>query len=249
MKKYRSYTVHEVTSVLGVHKNTVREWIRAGLPTLKGRPVLILGADLIDFLVARRKRKRRPCGPGQMYCFICRTPQFPAGGMIDFAPMNSKVANLTGICPVCYGVMHRCVSATQIEEMRNIVGISLSRALPSLNEIRDPIAKRNRALIAFTLLTGARDSAIASMKLKHVNLMENRVYQDAREVQTKFSKTFTTCFFPVGEEVRAIVGDWITHLREKLLWGNDDPLFPATRVEVSQSSAISRRWPKPRPLA
>jgi len=29
---------------------------------------------------------------------------------------------------------------------------------------------RNRALIAFTLLTGARDSAIASMKLKHVDL-------------------------------------------------------------------------------
>ena len=58
------------------------------------------------------------------------------------------------------------------------------------------IEKRNRALVAFTLLTGARDSAIASMKLKHVDLNAGCVNQDAREVQTKFSKTFSTFFFP-----------------------------------------------------
>lgn len=57
------------------------------------------------------------------------------------------------------------------------------------------IEKRNRALIAFALLTGAQDSAIASMKLKHVDLIENCVNQDPREVNTKFSKTFNTFFF------------------------------------------------------
>jgi integrase/recombinase XerD len=36
------------------------------------------------------------------------------------------------------------------------------------------------------------------MKLKHVVLTEGCVHQDAREVKTKFSKTFTTYFFPVG---------------------------------------------------
>ena len=54
------------------------------------------------------------------------------------------------------------------------------------------IERRNRALIAFTLLTGARDSAIASGKLKHVDLVAGCVFQDAREVRSKFSKTFTT---------------------------------------------------------
>jgi integrase len=92
------------------------------------------------------------------------------------------------------------------------------------------IERRNRALIAFTILTGARDSAIASMKLKHVDLIEDSVNQDAREVNTKFSKTFTTFFFPVGDEVRRIVAEWISYLREDELWGNDDPLFPATRI-------------------
>ena len=73
--------------------------------------------------------------------------------------------------------------------------------MPSDTEIE----RRNRALIAFTLLTGARDSAIASMKLKHVDLIANSVSQDAREVNTKFSKTFTTFFFPVGDEILSIV--------------------------------------------
>ncbi len=97
------------------------------------------------------------------------------------------------------------------------------------------IEKRNRALIAFTLLTGALDSTIASMKLKHVDLIKNCVNQDAREVNTKFSKTFNTFFFPVDDEIRTIVTEWITYLRKEKLWGNDDPLFPATRVALGSS--------------
>jgi integrase len=92
------------------------------------------------------------------------------------------------------------------------------------------IERRNRALVAFTLLTGARDSAIASMKLKHVDLIAGCVNQDAREVKTKFSKTFNTFFFPVGDEIRGTVAEWVTYLREEKLWGNDDPIFPATQV-------------------
>jgi len=97
------------------------------------------------------------------------------------------------------------------------------------------IERRNRALVAFTLLTGARDSAIASMKLKHVDLIAGCVNQDAREVKTKFSKTFNTFFFPVGEEIRRIVAEWVLYLRDEKLWGNDDPLFPSTRVVVGPS--------------
>ena len=76
------------------------------------------------------------------------------------------------------------------------------------------------------------------MKLKHVDLIEGCVHQDAREVKTKFSKTFTTFFFPVGDEVRQIVADWVRFLREEKLWGNDDPLFPATRIAVGANSPV-----------
>jgi len=110
-----------------------------------------------------------------------------------------------------------------MEQVKHVI-----QTMPAQTEIE----RRNRALVAFTLLTGARDSAIASMKLKHVDLVEGCVHQDAREVKTKFSKTFTTYFFPVGTEIREIVAEWVCYLREEKLWGNDDPLFPATRIAL-----------------
>jgi hypothetical protein len=70
------------------------------------------------------------------------------------------------------------------------------------------------------------------MKLKHVDLAKDCVYQDAREVKTKFSKTFTTYFFPVGDEVRNLFEEWIRYLIEEKLWGGNDPLFPATDVAL-----------------
>lgn len=115
------------------------------------------------------------------------------------------------------------------------------RSAPTLEQVQHVIKQmpagsdlelRNRALIAFVLLTGARDSAVASFKLKHVDLQRHRVHQDAREVKTKFSKTFTTTFFPVGDEIRQIVVDWVTYLRAGKLWGENDPLFPRTLTAV-----------------
>ncbi len=116
--------------------------------------------------------------------------------------------------------------APTLEQIKHVI-----TTMPTVTDIE----RRNRALMAFTLLIGARDSAIASMKLKHVDLIANRVNQDAREVKTKFSKTFQTFFFPVGDEVRGIVAEWVTYLRDEKLWGNDDPLFPATRIALGAS--------------
>ena len=109
-----------------------------------------------------------------------------------------------------------------VEQIRHVI-----QTMPQKSEME----RRNRALIAFTLLTGARDSAIASMKLKHLDLVDGCCSQDAREVKTKFSKTFATYFFPVGDDVVEIVKEWVTFLKEEKLWGNEDPIFPATRVE------------------
>ena len=120
---------------------------------------------------------------------------------------------------------HREARVPTIDQILHVI-----RTMPAGSEIE----RRNQALIAFTLLTGARDRAIASLKLKHINLEQGCVVQDAREVQTKFSKTFTTWFFPVGDEVRGIVDQWIAYLRTEKLWGPDDPLFPATRIELNR---------------
>ncbi|WP_028765336.1 tyrosine-type recombinase/integrase [Shewanella colwelliana] len=89
---------------------------------------------------------------------------------------------------------------------------------------------RDRALLAFVLITGARDGAVASVKIKHVDLVEQSFYQDAREVKTKFSKTFITYFFPVGELPSKILAEWIERLTGELGYKPNDPLFPKTKL-------------------
>ena len=119
-----------------------------------------------------------------------------------------------------------------LEQIKHVIN-----SMPTNTEIE----QRNRALIAFTLLTGARDGAVASVKLKHINLDEDCFFQDARDVKTKFSKTFTTFFFPVGDEIRKIVVDWITYLKVQKLWGNDDPLFPMTNISIGESKQFEAK--------
>jgi integrase len=92
------------------------------------------------------------------------------------------------------------------------------------------IEMRDRALVAFIILTGARDSAVASAKIKHIDIIEQSFYQDAREVNTKFSKTFTTYFFPIDELPSKIVTEWIEYLIKELGYKQSDPLFPKTKL-------------------
>lgn len=113
--------------------------------------------------------------------------------------------------------------------------LTVIRHMPAGSDIQ----RRNRALVAFVLLTGARDSAVASLKLKHVDLAAGCVHQDARDVKTKFSKTFTTYFFQVGEDIQKILADWVTYLRTEKLWGNDDPLFPRTAVAIGADARFA----------
>jgi integrase len=114
------------------------------------------------------------------------------------------------------------------------------RPVPSLDEIRKvlgamPIGtlleRRDRAVVAFAVVSGARDNAIASFCLKHIDLVGRSVFQDAREVRTKNAKTFTSTFFPVGRDIEVIVVEWIGELIAGG-FGPDDPLFPATKIAL-----------------
>jgi len=88
------------------------------------------------------------------------------------------------------------------------------------------VEKRNKALFAFLMITGARDGAISSLRLKRIDLVEGCVHQDARDVRTKFAKTFTTYFLPVDPDYLTCFTDWVAYLRDDLLCGHDDALFP-----------------------
>ena len=90
--------------------------------------------------------------------------------------------------------------------------------------------KRDKALFAFFMLTGARDGAVASLKLKHVNVDLGHVFQDAREVNTKAAKTIMCQFFPVDPAYREFFTEWVRFLRDDKLFGPEDALFPKTKT-------------------
>lgn len=114
---------------------------------------------------------------------------------------------------------------------------SIEQALHAFRKMPEAtdIELRDKALFGFLLLTGVRVAAAASLKLRHIDLVEGQVFQDAREVKTKASKTLYTTFFPVADDVRMCFERWVVRLREDLLFGPRDPLFPRTALSHGPS--------------
>jgi integrase len=152
---------------------------------------------------------------------------------------------------------------TPLAQDERIASGARFKPVPELHEIEaalrampdeTAIERRDRAVVAFILLTGARDRAVTTFKLKHVDLARGTLFQDARDVKTKRAKTFVTQFFPVGDLPRDIVTRWVTFLRTSKGFGPDDPLFPATEVALhgpgaAPSVALARRtWKTTAPV-
>ncbi|MEL7284961.1 MAG: site-specific integrase [Pseudomonadota bacterium] len=98
------------------------------------------------------------------------------------------------------------------------------------------LQRRDKALFALLMLTGARDGAVASMKLRHIDLDQSCVYQDARDMKVKFAKTFTTWFFPVEAVYHESFRDWVKYLREDALFGPTDALIPKPEMGLKDGS-------------
>jgi integrase len=145
--------------------------------------------------------------------------------------------------PVAAARRHK--SAPTLSEIETVLS-----AMPASTDLE----RRDRAIVAFTILTGARDRAIVPFKLKHVDLKRRMLNQDAREVHTKRAKTFVSWFFPVGDHIERIVTDWIGFLGNEKCFGLDDPLFPKTKVEARmeagfQASGLAREhWANASPI-
>jgi integrase len=100
-----------------------------------------------------------------------------------------------------------------------------SHAFQGMPEGTD-LEKRDKALFAFFMLTGVRDGAVASLKIKHINLFDGLVFQDGRDVNTKNGKTISTWFLPTGTEYRECFEAWVNYLTKDKLFGPQDALFP-----------------------
>ena len=139
VKIHRSYTVEEAARLFGTHKNTVRAWVKAGLPTCDSkRPTLVLGRDLAAYLQARRTKNKRPCQPGEIYCVRCHAPKKPAGEMADYQPVTATLGNLMGICPDCEGMIFQRASFEKLALIRAKLNVTIVEARRELDQSHSP---------------------------------------------------------------------------------------------------------------
>ncbi|PYC47768.1 recombinase XerC [Litorivita pollutaquae] len=122
------------------------------------------------------------------------------------------------------------------------------RPAPSLKQAKHALArmpsttpqqKRDKAVFALLCLTGIRVAALVSLKIKHVDLHEQSVTQNPREVATKFGKAIDTFFAKGFEEAEAALTEWIAYCDDIVLYGPDDPLFPATAITANSNSGFT----------
>lgn len=138
IKIHRSYTVEEVARSLGIAKGSVRRWIKSGLPALNERkPMLILGADLVDFLRTRAAPKQR-CQFHECYCVKCRAPRAAAEAMADFVPLTPTTGNLRALCPICTTLMHKRIALDQLPAIRAVLEVTTVEARERIIDSRHP---------------------------------------------------------------------------------------------------------------
>jgi hypothetical protein len=139
VKIHRCYTVEEVAKLFGVHKNTVRDWLKVGLPRIDGRrPILILGRQLAGFLHTRRQRRRQRCRAFEFYCFRCRAPKRAATRTAEYLSVTARSGNLRATCVDCGTRMFRRVSLHKLAVVASDLQVALPQAQQRIMEGADP---------------------------------------------------------------------------------------------------------------
>jgi integrase len=103
------------------------------------------------------------------------------------------------------------------------------------------LERRDKAMFAFLLITGARVGVVSSLRLKHINLVDGFVFQDGREVRTKGRKDIKTWFFPMHPDFLACFADWVNFLRNDKLFGPEDALFPKPERRLENGKFVFDR--------
>jgi len=119
---------------------------------------------------------------------------------------------------------------------RNYPSLEHVLKLTASIKITSEIDQRDRALIAFTLLSGMRDKAIATLPLSCFDENKLSVTQNPRlGVQTKFSKYISTTLFRFDEKLVNYIIEWVRHLKNKG-FGTQEPLFPRSKADQGENN-------------
>lgn len=133
-KIHRSYTVEEVAILLGAHKNTVRSWLKKGLPVCdENHPILILGNDLRQFIKAQKVLNKRICKPCEIYCMKCREPRLPDQNSLEFIKETETKGRVIAQCLVCNSFMNKYFKLASLATIQRDLAVILPLQLKHIS--------------------------------------------------------------------------------------------------------------------
>ena len=89
-------------------------------------------------------------------------------------------------------------------------------------------ARRDRAMVAIAFLAALRADTVTSLRVKHVDILNCVIIQDAETSRTKNGKSLRINWFPVPSIFADVVQGWLKELVE-LGFTEEDALFPDER--------------------
>lgn len=102
IKSHRSYEIEELAVCVGVTPQTVRTWIKEGLPAITDkRPFLVIGRLAKAFLKERETARKVRKGDGDFYCVSCKKRRRAALGLTEVVTLANGRRVLKGFCEAC----------------------------------------------------------------------------------------------------------------------------------------------------
>ena len=114
-----TYNREEIEKSQNRTKETVRRWIREGLPPIPGtNKQRFDGAEFKAWAIAREAERKRPCKPDQFFCMNgnCRTQRLPAVGSVFIRKTNTNLGSIEANCVSCGGAVKKGFAMKDLAE-------------------------------------------------------------------------------------------------------------------------------------
>jgi len=124
IKETLSYSTQEIADLLSIHKRTVQEWHKEGLPRIDSRkPFLVLGSNLKEFIRSRQNKRKQKCRINEFYCMKCKEPRQSRNNLVDIRFLSASRLLVIGLCVQCHTRINKIGSIKNIDEITKIFAI------------------------------------------------------------------------------------------------------------------------------
>ncbi len=147
IKETLNYSIHDIAGLFRIHRATVRQWIKEGLPLIDNhKPFLVLGSALKEFLKKRQRNRKTKCNANEFFCCKCRKPRTSWNNLVDLKILNERKLLIMGICSQCDTRTNKSSSPKNIDEIKkifdvqtihnqNLIGFDPSIVNTNINEV------------------------------------------------------------------------------------------------------------------